>query len=260
LTKPTFYVIISTKKGGDTVKLVYFGESAVITRYSKHKHECTELALAIKGNINVILDGKSYEIKPGDLMIIPPNTYHEGFGGTDYMDIFLHVENMDFYDTAIIHDYDGSINTLLLMIKRITNEKEANYEAISEKLLDAASEYVKKYLEKELKYDFVAKLKNRIYENFETADFDITAEIKSLGFNVDYFRRCFKEDLGCTPHEYLTTLRIDKAKKLLTQRSFKSVETVSALCGFTDNFYFSKKFKQHTGYSPREYRKQFFTV
>ena len=99
--------------------------------------------------------------------------------------------------------------------------------------------------------------KNLIYENIGSADFNITEEIQSLGFNVDYFRRCFKEDLGCTPHEYLTGLRMDKAKKLLTQRSFKSVENVSSLCGFSDSFYFSKSFKQHTGYSPREYKKRF---
>ena len=239
------------------MKLVYFGESTVITKYTKHVHKNFELALAIKGTINVVLGEKSYEIKAGDLIVIPPGIYHEGFDGTDYMDIFLHVENMDFYDTAIIHDHDGSIGALLFMIKRVINENETNCEVIAEKLLEATSEFIKKYLEKDFKYDFVVKIKNLIYENIGSADFNITEEIQSLGFNVDYFRRCFKEDLGCTPHEYLTGLRMDKAKKLLTQRSFKSVENVSSLCGFSDSFYFSKSFKQHTGYSPREYKKRF---
>ena len=239
------------------MKLVYFGESTVITNYARHKHDQFELVLAIKGTIKVILGEKTHEIKAGDLIVIPPGTYHEGFGGTDYMDIFLHVKNMDFYDTAVIRDHDGSIGTLLFLLKRVINEKEANHEGISEKLLEAVSEFIKKYLEKSFKYDFVVKIKNLIYENAGSASFDITAEIQRLGFNVDYFRRCFKEDLGCTPHEYLTNLRIEKAKKLLTQRSFTGVENVSYLCGFSDSFYFSKSFKQHTGYSPREYKKRF---
>ena len=242
------------------MELIYFGESTVITQYKRHKHTYTELALAIKGNINITLGEKTYEIKAGDLLIIPPGTYHNGFSGNDYMDVFLHVKNMDFYDTAVIRDHDGSIGTLLSLIKRVVNEKEANYEIIAEKLLDTVGEYIKKYLECDFKHDFVVKLKNLIYENYGSADFDITAEIKRLGFNVDYFRRCFKDDLGCTPHEYLTGMRIDRAKKLLTQRSFKSVENVSALCGFTDSFYFSKSFKQHTGYSPREYKKKFSSL
>ena len=239
------------------MELVYFGESTVITNYVGHKHDQFELALAIKGTIKVILGEKTHEIKAGDLIVIPPGTYHEGFDGTDYMDIFLHVENMDFYDTAIIHDHDGSIGALLFMIKRVINENETNCEVIAEKLLEATSEFIKKYLEKDFKYDFVVKIKNLIYENIGSADFNITEEIQSLGFNVDYFRRCFKEDLGCTPHEYLTNLRIEKAKKLLTQRGFTGVENVSYLCGFSDSFYFSKSFKQHTGYSPREYKKRF---
>ena len=235
------------------MELIYFGESTVITQYKRHKHTYTELALAIKGNINITLGEKTYEIKAGDLLIIPPGTYHNGFSGNDYMDIFLHVKNMDFYDTAVIRDHDGSIGTLLFLLKRVINEKEANHEGISEKLLEAVSEFIKKYLEKSFKYDFVVKIKNLIYENAGSASFDITAEIQRLGFNVDYFRRCFKEDLGCTPHEYLTNLRIEKAKKLLTQRSFTGVENVSYLCGFSDPLYFSSVFKQTVGHAPTDH-------
>ena len=146
-----------------------------------------------------------------------------------------------------------------MILKKTVSEKETNYINISERLLDTICEYIKKYLKVNIKYDFVVNIKNKIYDNLSNCEFSISNEIKKIGFNTDYFRRCFREELGCTPLEYITKLRIEKAKNLLTQRTFESVEKVSYLCGFADSFYFSKIFKRMTGLSPRDYRKTYYT-
>ena len=90
--------------------------------------------------------------------------------------------------------------------------------------------------------------------NTSNSDFDITARNKK-GYKVDYFRRYFHEELGCTPHEYLIFLRMTLAKKMLKYEVTLNVEVVAYNCGFRDSFYFSRAFKQHIGVSPREYRR-----
>ena len=76
------------------------------------------------------------------------------------------------------------------------------------------------------------------------------------GLSVTHFRRIFKEQLGKSPMEYLTDLRINWALKLLKTRLF-SVSEVGALVGFPDVYYFSKLIKKYTGNSPTKYIKTF---
>jgi len=53
--------------------------------------------------------------------------------------------------------------------------------------------------------------------------------------------------------EYLTSLRIKEACKLLTDSS-ESIDNISLLTGFDDYFYFNKVFKKTKGMTPRQYR------
>ncbi|MFD0671439.1 AraC family transcriptional regulator [Cohnella sp. GCM10027633] len=71
-------------------------------------------------------------------------------------------------------------------------------------------------------------------------------------FSPNYFRKLFKEATGRTPLEYLTHLRMEKAKELL-QAGTHSVGKISALVGYEDIHYFSKLFKKLEGMSPKSY-------
>ena len=110
-------------------------------------------------------------------------------------------------------------------------------------------------MQKDVRYPFVANFKNLLYANIANPDFRIAEHIKALGYSSDYFRRCFKDEVGKTPQQYLTDMRITEAKSLLCGMSFKGVYDVALRCGFSDSFYFTKVFKAHTGVSPRDYRK-----
>ena len=58
--------------------------------------------------------------------------------------------------------------------------------------------------------------------------------------------------------DYLTRVRIEKAKRLLLSEN-SSIQTISEQCGFGNQGYFSKVFKKQTGYSPKEYQKKCHT-
>ena len=69
----------------------------------------------------------------------------------------------------------------------------------------------------------------------------------------DHFLKLFKRAMCVTPHQYYTSLVVNKGRYLLENTSY-SVGEIAALCGIEDSLYFSRLFKKHTGLSPREYR------
>ncbi|MDQ0196455.1 response regulator [Paenibacillus wynnii] len=67
--------------------------------------------------------------------------------------------------------------------------------------------------------------------------------------------RKFKQVIGENLSDYLTNLRVDKAKVLLQNTNMR-LSQISELVGYEDEKYFSRVFKKATGQTPREYRKQ----
>jgi AraC-like DNA-binding protein len=73
-------------------------------------------------------------------------------------------------------------------------------------------------------------------------------------FSKFHFLRIFKNTYGKTPHQYLTTIRIENAK-LLLQKNIPVTETCF-LVGFESLSSFTGLFKKQTGISPSAYQKE----
>lgn len=74
-----------------------------------------------------------------------------------------------------------------------------------------------------------------------------------LFLNQSYFSRLFKKEMGETFVEYVTKVKIDRAKELLEQ----TAESVGEICerlGYDNQSYFIKLFKSHVGVTPIEFR------
>lgn len=222
-----------------------------------HTHDTWEIIVQTKGEVTSVVGNSTYLIKPGDIIVVPPGTNHDGVSETKYSDMFFQAEKLDFISPVVVHDLDGSVMSLMDMMYKVMTEKEDNYRQIADNIAETMCLYIKKYLKLNYKYPFVNDLKNEIYNNISNPDFDLTKHIAKTGFNSDYLRRCFKSELEKTPLEYLTALRVGLAKNLLKQDTFVSVEDVSNRCGFNDSFYFSTCFKKSCSVSPLQYRKKF---
>jgi len=85
---------------------------------------------------------------------------------------------------------------------------------------------------------------------------EITLEniAKSLNFSPDYLSRIYKKSTGQSPLKYLILLRINEAKRLLTNNLDLDIKTIGELVGYSDQYYFSRIFKNQTKYYPSEYR------
>ena len=68
-----------------------------------------------------------------------------------------------------------------------------------------------------------------------------------------HFARAFKATVGITPHHYVIGLKLDIAKRMITN-SNTSFSQVAFMTGFSNQAHFSRTFKQVTGLTPSEYR------
>lgn len=77
----------------------------------------------------------------------------------------------------------------------------------------------------------------------------------SLGLSRQHFCRVFASVVGRTPRAFLVQARIENAKMLL-RYSDHPLKRVAFLCGFRDEFYFSRSFSRHVGVSPGTYKRR----
>lgn len=99
----------------------------------------------------------------------------------------------------------------------------------------------------------------RDIQSYLQQNIDMPIRLENLAEQFSYscssIRRIFKEDTGLSIMEYLTELRIRKAKDLLKNDTL-SIEAVAATVGYSNIYYFSNAFKVRTGKSPSQYRKE----
>ncbi|MGD1821225.1 MAG: response regulator [Pleomorphochaeta sp.] len=102
---------------------------------------------------------------------------------------------------------------------------------------------------------FVEDAKRLIEKNYKDKNFnqDIICDI--LGVSNAYFSSTFKKETNTPFTKALTITRINQAKKLINQGSFKSYQIAEEV-GFSDSNYFSFCFKKITGDSPSAYKQK----
>ena len=101
--------------------------------------------------------------------------------------------------------------------------------------------------------DFIKKAKD-IFDVDYNKQFNLSDVSKELGVSTNHLIRLFKLYSGVTPMQYITKVRVDKAKELLNQNN-SSIIDVAYTTGFKSLSNFYKCFKENTGYTPSEYKK-----
>ncbi|WP_178024011.1 AraC family transcriptional regulator [uncultured Paenibacillus sp.] len=84
----------------------------------------------------------------------------------------------------------------------------------------------------------------------------VAAVTAGLGYSASSCNRIFRSVYGMSPRQYLSALKLKKAKLLLMEPDL-SVEAVSLRLGYKDIAHFSRQFKRWTGESPGKFRSRF---
>lgn len=136
----------------------------------------------------------------------------------------------------LVHEYDSFQDMIKSLIQIVESSCEQN---------PGQPDLSNSYFLKIMKY-----INSCYTENITLKD---VANVVNL--NPNYISQVFKKTTGTTFSHYLTNLRIDTAKKLLTTTN-SSINDVSIQAGFNDYFYFLKTFKKYTGKTPSEFRNE----
>ena len=98
----------------------------------------------------------------------------------------------------------------------------------------------------------VEKVRAFIEQNY-SKDISLLDIAKDAGMTTSYLCRLFKRELGITVNAYLTQVRIERSRQLL--KTDAAISDIAKLCGFSDQSYFTKVFRQTEGVTPLKYRK-----
>lgn len=227
----------------------------------------------IKGRGWCEMGGIRQEIRPGDLLVIPPGTTHT-YGADEkhpWTIYWAHVK--------------GGSNLLLLGEMGITKARPVVYLGdepeilgLFEKLLDVLEHG---YASTRLVYasqilthligmiiwvsqnslvdapnttqkvkQSIAYMKQNLNRAATVASFAAMAHLSE-----SHYRSLFKDETGYSPMDYFIRLRIHKACQVL-DTTVLSVKEVARLTGFDDALYFSRAFRSVIGLSPAKYRLQ----
>lgn len=246
-----------------------------------HAHDYYQIWYILKGNCVHKIDNHQVSLNSGDMILIPPFSYHSMSDGSDdiiviivdftdkffadtkedknlmlycitplYLkqteeqSVFLadnNIENLilEMFNEFILkrdfhnHVIKSNLTKLIVAIERMNNQKDIslskNERAVTETL---------KYIHSKLNEKIAIQ---DLCENVNMSDTTLAIH--------------FKNTTGKTIIEYINSLKIDKAKQLLSGTDMRIID-ISYELGFTDGAYFNRVFKKLVKLTPNAYRKQ----
>ena len=211
--------------------------------------------------------------KAGDAIFIPPNCWNKPNWDTDCSVLSMlfgrrqlglslvskRKGEESFYDIQkhSIQTRSGfAIDNILEALSSLA--RESNKQPMDELLLQALLQYSKTMLEAPVEkshsrvQDVYQGICIYIQENFHR---QITRDSIASRFSIssNHLSRMFRQQGHMTLAEYITRVRVDRAKFMLKKYNFKLNE-VAVRCGFKDVNYFCRVFKNRTGRTPTQYR------
>jgi len=216
-------------------------------------------------------DGQ-FQVVPGSMLILRPGVWHRykpdtetgwnehyiGFNGEFCAQLFRE----GFFQSGKPVMYVGFQENLLKLffeiIQLVKDEKTghqqvcaANTILMLSKILSVVrnQEFAGKSIERKIR-------KACLYfrDNLNT-NVNIEKLASEMNVGYSYFRQMFRKYTGISPTQYHLSLRIQKAKDLLISTDY-SFKEIAVDLGFESYFYFSRIFKDKTGKSPMEFRKE----
>lgn len=92
-----------------------------------------------------------------------------------------------------------------------------------------------------------------LIESDLSEDLSLSILANAAGLSEYHFLRMFKQSTGVTPHQYVISQRIERAKELL-QRTDMTITEIAYLLGFSTPAHFTHHFRRKTGATPSELR------
>lgn len=137
-----------------------------------------------------------------------------------------------------------------------TISKSVTLHEIQTYLIQEVEQFFKAQADKDHQSNVVSNIMKLVHKNYQNKNLAIKDLAEQLFLTPNYLCLLFKKETGKTINQYITEIRIERAKEFLKDRRTKLYE-VAELVGYNDANYFSKTFKKLTGLNPSEFREKY---
>lgn len=251
-----------------------------------HWHEELELIYIEEGRMELVVQNQSRILIPGTIVLLPPGVLHTSYridqsfcrfscvvfselwlsGGQEeaaYKELLAPLFAADFSDWLLLVPDEARSAGADYLFKQLTVQLDEgscfNQLAAKGLMLQLVAVFFSK------RSAFPEKRGNRLREMREKAILIFMEEHYSeslqladlaatLNLSKEQFSRFFRESFRCSPMQYLTALRIQKACQLL-ESSDLPIAVIAEQCGYDNGNYFAKVFLHQMGSSPSDFRK-----
>ena len=143
----------------------------------------------------------------------------------------------------------SSIEAILSSVKTVEQLREQANKIISIGLAYRDSQPNNQHIH------IIRRAKEYIELHYTNPELSLNEVAMQANLSHSHFSMVFSQETSQTFKEYLTELRINKAKELLRMTTLRSAD-IAYQVGYNDPHYFSSVFKKNTGLSPMEFRSQ----
>ena len=253
--------------------------SDVPWRYEIHDHSAVEVLLTIDGTVTYTVEDTVYQVRKGEVLIIPPDTPHSlsmEEGSSRYLFLFepdaimsmRDIKSIAMYFNKPFHLRDGSeahvrIRELLLRARDAYEKREMMwntvcYSCILRIYATLGQQYLSgvrprtddglRNMDSEVITAVMTYINNHYREELSLEDV-----ARFAGFSRYYFSRSFKRQTGYSFKDYLCQKRLQVAMDLLI-RTNHSMRDVAIESGFGSVATFNRVFREKKGCTPTQYR------
>ncbi|WP_150267869.1 AraC family transcriptional regulator [Paenibacillus tepidiphilus] len=261
-------------------------------RYPEHTHPSFEINVVLQGSQHMVVNGRDYVQKSGDILFIRPGVPHSSLGAEDAGDMTYYCLHFDIDDLVLrralmtldavslgggtpeMETIRAALDTLIAsaILAADTDPKRSRMQTLRATLglftalcgwalAETADDPRRSRSDAS---ENTLALANTIEGLLQEAVFNAAATgsrgggietiAARLGYSPNHCNRVFQQVFGMSPRQYLSDLIIRHAKLLLLDNSL-SVETIALRLGYRDVSHFSKQFKRWTGQPPMGFRR-----
>ncbi|MBQ8525801.1 MAG: helix-turn-helix domain-containing protein [Clostridia bacterium] len=240
-----------------------------------HIQRCCEISYVASGEADFYADGRCTKLSKGDIQIISGGCEHRIAVGNSSRLRYLFLgfdivpfdgtgaELKDFFDSAkgvVIKD-SGAVSSIFnSFVNELCYDSEYSRELYGDyakillvNIFRCCRNINKKSFEadRQLLGGTVFAVMKYIDANIMTVT-RVSDIAENLNYSAAYISRVFKQKMGINIKEYLDECKIEKAKQLLAEKTYK-INEISSVLGFEDYSGFCKKFRKLVGCSPTDF-------
>lgn len=220
-------------------------------------HSFWELIVIISGSGTLVCRGAGMTFEGGTAFLVPPGTPHKEESEKSVDLLWIGLKGAALRNTAISRlthirneSFAGQARDLWLFSEKGGQNIGPELDGMS---LSLMNRYFRNLRERaDGGWSFMDRAINYFDAHF-TENISISDVAGECGLSREHFTRVFRKASGKSPIEYLMSVRIRNACRLL-ENTMLSVKEISELSGYRNEFYFSRAFRKTSGTSPSQYR------